>query len=38
MAIKNTLLNGADWNLGEHLINTDLNDTIEALYNYVRGL
>lgn len=38
MAIKNTILGGTDWNYGEHLDNDDLNDTIVALYNYVRGI
>lgn len=35
MTVKNTLLGGTDWILGESLFTTDLKDTFDELYNLV---
>jgi len=37
MAIKNTLLGGQDWIYGKFLVATDLNDTLDALYDLLDG-
>jgi hypothetical protein len=38
MAIKNTILGGTDWKVGDFAIYTDINDTFDELYNFLKGL